>query len=97
MEKDKLGKIYFRHVRNIVDGKIDNMGGATIAYQEISPNIFKLAISRCHPKDNFDKKLGRIKSSGRLNSPDQSYIIDATWKELHEIFPKDMEEFYNYG
>lgn len=88
------GKVYFRHIRDInEDGKINNMGGVTIAYQEVAPDVFKIATARCHPKDNFCKKVGRVKSTGRLNSTNLSYVVNITWASLHEQFPKNLVEF----
>jgi hypothetical protein len=88
------GKVYFRHVRNIDgEGNVGNMGGATIAYQEIAPDVFKIAVAKCHPKDNFCKKIGRVKSTGRLNSTNLSYVVNTDWASLHAQFPKNLEEF----
>ena len=41
------------------------------------PIIFRYAVSICSPKDNFNKKLGRIKALNRLDSDKQSSICST--------------------
>ena len=66
-----MGKVNFIHRRPVVDGKIQNSGGYTIAYREVENGV-EYAIARCSPRDNFSREVGRVKSSGRLNSGDLS-------------------------
>jgi len=64
-----MSKVNFIHRRKIVNGKPHNKGGFTVAFREISNGDgVEYAYSFCHPSDNFNKTLGRIKAEGRLNS-----------------------------
>ena len=66
-------------------------GGGTIAfYFDPEKNVVKYAASFCNPKDNFNKKLGRIKAAGRLKSPNYVKELpcteDALLKDvIHEL------------
>jgi hypothetical protein len=94
-ESKENGKIFFRHIRYMKDGKVQNMGGVTIAYQEVVPGSIKIAIAMCSNKDNFHRKMGRIISSGRLNSPNKSVIVDMDWDSFIKTIPYDMSQFDN--
>jgi len=63
---------YFFHLRMLTeDGcNISPMGGVTAAfrYNDVG-NEITYALSVCSEKDNFEKRVGRIKAEGRLNSP----------------------------
>lgn len=45
---------------------IDNMGGITVAYTRNSDGTVNYALAICSDKDNYNKRLGRQISSGRL-------------------------------
>lgn len=93
MEK---GKVVFRHVRVInPDNTINNLGGATIAYQDYYNNKIKVSIAVCSAKDNFCKKTGRIIAGGRLNSDKQSSFVNMSWDEFHKVLPKTFNEMDN--
>lgn len=74
-------KIFHYHVRNK-----ENMtkGGVTFAFEVTDTDMVKAyAQAKCHIKDNFCKRTGRIKSEGRLKS--MSHRIDvggATCKDF---------------
>lgn len=70
-----MSKIKFIHRRPIVsinrfDGTSTDYashGGYTIAYRVIKDaNAVEYSIARCSKKDNFNKKMGRMISTGRL-------------------------------
>ena len=69
------GKVMFKHVRyKNPDGTISNMGGMTLAYTFLQGGYVKFAVAVCHPKDNFEKRIGRVKSAGRLRSTKHSLV-----------------------
>jgi hypothetical protein len=72
-----MEKIKFAHFRNFeFDGAVSNLGGVTMAYTQIGDCKFKVAYSWCSPNDNFNKKVGRIKAMGRLNSDRYSCVYN---------------------
>lgn len=66
---------------------VDNLGGMTIAYEKFNEfygfdtgdkiSEYIVAVSKCHPKENFHKAKGRIIAAGRLASPKQSKTYQA--------------------
>lgn len=81
------GKIMFKHARGKnPDGTISNMGGMTLAYTFLQGGYVKFAFAVCHPNDNFEKRIGRVKAAGRLRSPKQSLV--GKFESRH-----DLEEF----
>lgn len=45
---------------------ISNRGGATICYENQDGLGLKVSLARCHPTDNFNKRLGRAKAMGKF-------------------------------
>ena len=82
-------KVFFKHFRPVINGKIDNRGGMTVAYTPRDGGGVKFAFACCHPGDNFNKRIGRVKSSGRLNSKIEALQFDGNLEE----FDKYMELF----
>lgn len=70
MQARPVTNIKFVHCRNInKDGTINPNGGLTIAYNINSEfKVVGWAAAKCHTNDNYNKKLGRMKASGRLLS-----------------------------
>lgn len=61
--------VKFHHLRyHDMSGRPTSRGGCTVAYIQPQPGIILYAEAHCHPKDNFSRKQGRAKASGRLNS-----------------------------
>lgn len=64
--------VKFIHLRamDLTNNTILPNGGATLAYTTDTDRdgnpVTKVAAAFCHYKDNFNKKLGRIKAYGRL-------------------------------
>lgn len=58
--------MHFRD-RSLIDGSVDNRGGATVAYED-GPHGFEFAVARCSWRDNFCRSVGRTKAAGRLRS-----------------------------
>lgn len=78
-----------KHIRTIANGKIHNMGGTTIA-AEVSEKgyVTRYAVAMCHMNDNFSKRLGTVKATGRLKSDTHSVVPDylILWEDLqHEL------------
>ena len=95
--------IQFIHLRD----KSSCKGGITVAfeYDDESKVVSKAAIARCHEKDNYNKKIGRIKAAGRLNSPrlcvysdgvktKQDFINDCVRGFKDGVLP--VSPFYGY-
>lgn len=70
-----MSDVKFIHIRNKVGDKILNNGGTTIAYQGLDPDTVRYAVAHCSPRDNFSKRLGRIKAQGRLDSDKLSVVV----------------------
>lgn len=60
-------KFEYRHIRNYDEHHtVRPRGGMTICYVcNEGGDVLETAYSQCHPNDNFNKKLGRLISSGR--------------------------------
>lgn len=78
-----MSKVNFLHRRPMVDGRISNSGGFTVAFEEVDEGI-RYAVAYCHPNDNFNKKTGRIKAEGRLNSPRYVDQVDMNFDAFKE-------------
>lgn len=77
--------VKFIHYRRVVDGRVQARGGVTVAYVPEGDG-FRVAVAKCHEKDNFVRKSGRIKSAGRLNSGKQSELLKvANEKEVVQV------------
>jgi len=69
-----MDNVKFKHFRYLTDGSTyDTKGGTTVAYvdetpsqNDDEPHVFRYAVAHCHVKDNFNKRVGRLISSGRL-------------------------------
>lgn len=60
----------FLHYRSFnEDGSVNSRSGATIAYVSNVDGTVTWAGAFCHPKDNYNKRMGRVKASGHLKSP----------------------------
>lgn len=70
--------VYYSHVRYETkrdDGKIVNTG-FTIAWREHENGLrLEVALARCNPNDNFNKKIGRSIALGNLNW-DRLWLVD---------------------
>jgi hypothetical protein len=86
----EMSKVYFMHVRNFTfDGRINNLGGSTIAYREVLDGI-EFAESWCNSRDNFNKTYGRDKAQGRLNSDNYRRKFYGTFQEFHQAIDKGL-------
>lgn len=77
-------KTKFVHIRAVnKDGVVLGNGGGTVAFEiNDSGYVTRFASSICHPRDNFSRYLGRVKSEGRLKSRD--YCVHLNDNEIHE-------------
>jgi hypothetical protein len=97
-----MNDVRFRHFRLTRDGEfvdytkdlktqeISNLGGLTVAYKEVEPDVIRFAYAICSGQDNFCKKTGRTIAAGRLNS-------DKIAKTLHvkyEDFLSQLQEMF---
>ena len=87
---DNKPEIKFLHYRLFGDDGIVARGGITVAYCEDAPGQLRVAKARCHTLDNFVKKQGRIKASGRLQSEKLSHTFNGTDRELMDQIDKDL-------
>lgn len=60
------------------DNSIECRGGITLAYEAAEQGGYKYALAICHEHDNYNKKVGRAKSAGRLNSTSHVQWCAAT-------------------
>lgn len=67
----------FAHIRPRVDGVIPPCGGVTVAYEDIGNGVYLYTLAKCAPHDNFQKRLGRVKAKGRMNSEKYHNYIDG--------------------
>lgn len=98
---------YYIHYRAIgKDGAIRPHGGATVAFRYAEGSL-TASIAWCDPKDVFNKKIGRMVATGRLNMYQtcgrcENYIVqiptteDAIFKDVinTEIGPLMRDEGY---
>lgn len=83
--------VKFFHVRDFdFDGKI-LPGGATYAFRELEPGKIEYAVAYCNRKDNFNKRIGRIKSEGRLKSERYRKIFEGD----KNTFIQAIERYYS--
>jgi hypothetical protein len=75
---------------------VDSRTGATIAYTEPSEGKpIAYAASFCHPRDNYNKHLGRTKAMGRLKS--NEYLELTTVSDKREFLSLIDSEMEGYG
>lgn len=79
-------KVKFVHIRrHSSDGSISPLGGGTVAYEvnQDTGMVIRSASSFCHPRDNFNRQIGRAKAAGRMNS--KRWVI-----ELGNVHERDF-------
>ena len=87
-------EVMFKHVRGKnPDGTISNMGGMTLAYTFLQGGYVKFAAAVCHQNDNFEKRIGRVKSAGRLRSANYAVFRKFESRDDHNKFLRA----FNYG
>lgn len=92
------------HAGETIEGTIAPRGGITIAIDDKGDH-WLAAQAMCHPRDNYVKKLGRVKAEGRLKSRDGATMFqkDGVGHDLKEAvgaiagFYKDMAEFGHHA
>lgn len=99
--------IKFHHIRNkFIEYKnqfngvasIESKGGTTIAYEVVNTDnntkIINYAVARCNPQDNFNRKIGRAISEGRLTKkgPDGTIEVeDKDYKNIPTLLQREVE------
>jgi hypothetical protein len=92
-------RVLFQHIRD----KAKPNGGVTIAIEVTDinnePHATAWAVSRCHEKDNFCKRTGRVKSEGRLRSQHYRHptIHPAPLKPFMEALSHLIQEGGGYA
>lgn len=66
-----MNQIKYKHYRYVCGDmqmgfSPHNLGGYTMAYQELDNGDFLVGVSRCSDEDNFCRQLGRIHAKCRL-------------------------------
>jgi len=80
--------VRFTHIRDT-----SNTPVATIAMEK-TDDYYRAGISACSPTDQFYKKLGRVKASGRLRAKSSKYVVEVSIDEenhgyiVHRILSK---------
>lgn len=84
--------VKFVHLRFAsADGQILAGGGTTVAYRRTDAGI-EYGVSKCHPRDNYVKSLGRIKANGRLTSKSHKTFVGDE-REFQASLEAQMGEF----
>lgn len=88
-----VGAPRFLHYRSFDGkGKVESRSGATIAYVTNEDGTISWAAAFCHPRDNYCKRMGRVKASGHLKSPAYAETTDEkmTPEEFRAYIDKSM-------
>ena len=81
-----MGSVKFKHFRMVnVDGSVSPRDGLTIAWVENPDGHVIFGSSKCHPDDNFVKRLGRVRAFGRLKGSNAVETTVDTEKFLNII------------
>lgn len=97
MSQNQDSNVKFLHYRERnQDGSWNSRSGRTFAYQDQGNGSFKVAVSKCHYNDNFNKTLARARAAGRLNSRDEALVtvIPGTYEDVLNYCTTDAT---NYG
>lgn len=86
----------FLHYRQFdYAGCIMGNGGVTVAYIVTELGV-EFAIAKCHAKDRYNKKLGRLKSYGRLTGVKYKEEEPLTQEEFIQAMDSDMADIDVY-
>lgn len=97
MSQSNSNSVKFLHYRTRnPDGSWASRAGRTFAYKDQGDGSFKVAVSKCHFNDNFNKQLARDRAAGRLNSRDPALVtvIPGTYEDVLNYCETDAT---NYG
>lgn len=90
---DKYDGAKFIHLKDSIncDAHNPHYGGATLCYLYVDGDTY-VAVAHCHPKDRYDKKLGRTKAFGLLNQLVGDPVKhDGSSTEYHDLKQAIME------
>lgn len=96
---DQVRFLHFRAFETVLEGTEDGgvevdvpaaTGGATVAYVPEGVG-FRYAIAYCSERDNFNRRVGRVISKGRLQSDTQSQMSEQADRAS---FAEAMDEFF---
>ena len=79
-------KVRYIHSRFVYDGVVDNLGGTTVAYRLNDSGLIEYGIAYCSPFENYNKKFGRNKATGRLNSETLRKVSDLSLEDFVRSF-----------
>ena len=97
-----MSKVHIRHFRNLkydfnncetpftAEFVIDNLGGITMASEQIGENTFEVGFAICNRDENFCKKVGRRIAIRRLNH----YSIIVNREQMEEL--KESATAYDF-
>ena len=76
---DKEPKLFFHHIRErTADGMILPNGGATLCYvPNFATGMYDIFVARCHRKDLYCKRIGRIKAEARSHERSGAHKIGS--------------------
>jgi hypothetical protein len=79
-----MNQIKLKHVR-AKDGRgvVQSRGGFTLAAEvDKDMNVLKYGLAKCRHTDNFNKRIGIIKATSRLNSIVDQHYTNLKYGEL---------------
>ena len=82
-----MDKVMFMHYRLVGGDKVSSCGGVTVCVREL-PFGAKLGGAVCVMTDNYNKRLGRIKSLGRSRSSNKrftQYVPAERYNDREEL------------
>lgn len=88
----------FLHLRNLkASSEPETKGGVTFAYKVHDNGDVEVAIAKCHNKDNFCRRIGRLISEGRFNKGHTEIlgnVNDLDNKKLKEFIIESYMKYY---
>ncbi|WEU67356.1 hypothetical protein [Xanthomonas phage JGB6] len=85
-------QVKFLHLRLFHEGQVLSRGGRTIAYVENTDGTLTFATAACHPRDNYSKRLGRIKAQGLLKSSSRAQTVTMSGREFQDRIDADLSK-----
>lgn len=82
--------IKYLHIRNFkldetgYETRVNNLGGATVAYTIVNDNQIKYQVAYCSDSENYSKSFGRDLAKNRLDTVPK--ILDLPVKSLCNLY-----------
>lgn len=88
---DKYDGAKFIHMADELGGATNpHYGGATVCYKYMDGRTY-VALAHCHPKDRYDKKLGRAKAYGLLTQLIARPTYAGSGTQYHDLKQEIMD------